>query len=140
FDINTGQVVQDYIKVLKVNTEINPVTTGLSDPNAEISFEEGECGLGTDTIMNFSSVYRENDGYIDTKRINLTFTDSDGDGVPDDPTAFEAITSLTKDNLYLTLPNVIIDSTELFFEYVDDADGYQVRSVSSAVVAALNTE
>ncbi len=139
-DISTGQVVVDYIKILKVNSKYSVLTTGLSDVNAEIEFEDNSIPLSNDVLMTFSSVFREDDGFVDTKRIKLTFADGDEDGVPDDPTTFEFITSLTNDNIYLTLPDVVLDPTELFFEVTQDSEGYDERIISDSIVVALNTE
>jgi hypothetical protein len=98
-------------------------------------------GLGTDITFNIEDVFTEEDGYVETSRIKLTFTDTDEDGVPDDPTIFEQITKLTGQGLEtigVILPDGVVDETELFWEAFNNTDGYQEFAPTTNVVAAYN--
>jgi hypothetical protein len=74
YDSKTGQVIADQIKILKSN----------SQPDNTLGFPQ-------DQICYVYSPVTEVDGYIDSRRIEVTFSDSDGDGIADDPDFFETI-------------------------------------------------
>lgn len=76
FDSSTGSTIQDAIKVLKINTK--PV------PNNNIS-------LGVDHSWNIYANIVGVDGYQDQKNVLVTFTDSNADGIPDNPDIFSEL-------------------------------------------------
>ena len=74
YDSKTGKVITDKIRILDINTEpdsLNPIGRFL---DWEIVEE-----------------YKGNDGYVDSRKISISFSDSDADGVPDDPDLFDQI-------------------------------------------------
>lgn len=81
FDPSTGQIIKDKIKVLSVNTRPNSLVPFAQDYDWEIVNE-----------------YQGADGYIDSKKISISFTDSDEDGVIDDPDRFIEIAGSTDTN------------------------------------------
>jgi len=136
-DSQTGRTIRDFIKILKINTafELNPFPTP-----ADVDFQEIDPveSLNEDFVWNVEDVFVSTDGFIDPRRIKVTFTDTDEDGVPDDPTFFEVITKITGDNINLELPDEVPDETELFWEAFTNTDGFQEFRPSTAVVKAFN--
>jgi hypothetical protein len=83
YDTRTGQVLNDQIKILKVNTQpdsLNP--------------------LGTDQVWYVYKNIVESDGYQSNRRILVTFPDANSDGVPDNPDLFENIVNPTSNSVY----------------------------------------
>jgi len=74
FDSKTGQLVIDQIKMLKANSQPD---NGLPYPQDQI------CHVFAQVV--------EADGYVDSTKIEVSFADSDNDGVPDDPDFFETV-------------------------------------------------
>ena len=74
----TGKIVKDKIKILNINTQPDNVTPFTVDFDYEITEE-----------------YRDPEGYVDSKKIQITFFDEDDDGVVDDPQLFEEIVAET---------------------------------------------
>jgi hypothetical protein len=74
FDSKTGKVLADQIKILKSN----------SQPDNNLGFPQ-------DQICHVYAPVVEIDGYIDSRRIEITFPDSDSDGIADNPDFFETI-------------------------------------------------
>ena len=76
FDNKTGQIIKDKIAVLSINLK----------PDALIPF----------TVQHdweISDAYRDADGYVDSKKVEVSFYDFDEDGVVDDPETFLEIVS-----------------------------------------------
>jgi hypothetical protein len=74
YDTNTGKIVRDSITVLGINTAPDAATPINQDIKWEIVDE-----------------YKGADGYIDSKKIAISFYDNDEDGVVDDPEIFDVI-------------------------------------------------
>jgi len=74
YDPKTGKIVRDNITVLNINKQ----------PDANNSFTR-------DFVWNISDAYRDNEGYVDTRKIQVQFFDLDDDGVIDDPDLFEKL-------------------------------------------------
>jgi hypothetical protein len=74
FDDKTGLTVNDQIKVLRVNSQPDSNTT-----------------LGLDYVWYVSKPIVEVDGYTNINRIEITFSDVNNDGVPDNPEMFDFI-------------------------------------------------
>lgn len=79
-----GQVVKDQVKVLGIN------------PGSDFITE-----LKEDVPFTISDTIKFDDGYESTSEIKLSFSDSDDDGVIDDPEAFEKIVGIDQDLNYL---------------------------------------
>lgn len=93
FNNKTGRVIKDSIKVLSINTQSpsNP-SPYTKDYNWEISAE-----------------YRNDSGYVDNKKVEISFFDSDDDGVIDDPDVFK---TLVPTNSFIFLKKNIKDGVE----------------------------
>jgi len=86
YDSKTGKVVKDKISALSINTLPESTTPFTKNFDWEIVAE-----------------YKEPTGYVDTKKIQVTFFDSDDDGVVDDPDIFDQLVAPTvnKENKFV---------------------------------------
>jgi hypothetical protein len=108
YDPKTGLVINDFVKVLKSNSR-----------------PDTPAPLPTDITMDIVAQPVESDGYIDDYQVVVSFTDSDGDGVADNPDFFDEIVA----------PN--IDPTEklVFFELLTSWDNLErYLPLSSGVI------
>ena len=109
YDTRTNTVVKDKIKVLGINTAppsfVNPFTY---DRDWEITEE-----------------YTGLDGYVDTKKIQVTFSDTDDDSVVDNPSLFEEIVDITNspDNKkYVILERYVIAQGQEDYKLFDNSN------------------
>lgn len=85
FDAETGRMVKDTVSVLDINTR----------PESVIPFNK-------DYDWEITSEFRDELGFVDSKKIEISFFDSDSDGVVDNPEQFLEIVddeNITLDNL-----------------------------------------
>lgn len=97
YDSRTGSTVRDHIKILKINTE--------ADANTP---------LDQDQVWYLDRAAIDLDGYENTTKVYVTFTDNNYDGVPDDP------------DLFKTLVNPAVNPEEkyVFFQSVTDTNNF----------------
>ena len=114
FDPRTGKTIRDKIVMLKVN-----------------SLPDSNTAFGQDYIMNVDDTVIEDDGYILTERIKVTFPDQDGDGVIDDPDVFDVVVS----------PDTSSSTKIVFYKTYLDNSGYTRYEpvVSSSVESSYTT-
>ena len=105
YDTRVGRVVRDNIKVLKTNNKPDSNDPFTIDTNLQV----------------YKSVV-ESDGYINTKRVRVSFTDRDDDGIADDPDFFETIVA----------PDVNANSKLVFFKPVTDQYSFNDKSPLTA--------
>ena len=101
YDSKTGKIIKDTINVLSINTDVNALintSAYTTDFNWEIS----------------KSVYND-DGYINNKKLEIAFSDSDDDGVVDDIDLFEKIVKSTE---YVFTKKITKNNSESY-SYVD---------------------
>ena len=121
FDTTSGETITDYIKVLKVNTQ-----------------PDSSDALVYDYTLEVHNVFTETDGYQDSTKIKVTYSDIDQDGVPDDIDIFTKVVA----------PLVNPTDKYVFFNQVTDVDGYLrnepvdplVITTSYATLAAITAE
>ena len=94
----TGKIVKDRITVLNINHQPNSTSSLTQDFEWEIS-----------------SPYRDAEGYVDSKKIEVTYYDDDEDGVVDDADMFEEIVS----------PLTNVTSKYVIFERIVSNDGVE---------------
>jgi hypothetical protein len=107
YDSRNNSIVKDVLKVLNVNARPDQTSAFTQDLNWEI--EKEFVGL---------------DGYVDTKKIVIGFSDSDEDGVVDDPDLFEKIVA-TETNLlnkYIVLEKYDITLGQQDYRYISNYD------------------
>jgi len=103
YDPSTGQIVRDKIDILNINRKPGQLIPFTSDYNWTIT-----------------DAYRDSEGYLDSRKIQVQFIDLDDDGVVDDPDIFEQIvgeedtTILTKDKLIFQKKYTTTDGVEDF--------------------------
>lgn len=108
YDTRNNTVVKDVVKILNINTQPGLTVPFTYDRDWEITEE-----------------FRGLDGYVDTKKIQIAFNDSDDDGVVDDPTLFEQIVDLTNVDLqkrYVILEKYTIAQGQEDYRYVSNID------------------
>ena len=103
YDSKTGKVVKDTITVLSNNNQpdsFNPFTQ--------------------DWTWQVVKEYRDADGYVDNKKLEISFFDSDDDGVTDDPDLFSHIVAPTvaPTTKYIFAKKYTRNGTEVY-DYVD---------------------
>lgn len=74
YDSSTGSIVKDKITVLGINPK-----------------PDSASPLQTDIMWEIIDDYKGGDGYIDTKKISISFYDADEDGIVDDPELFDRV-------------------------------------------------
>ena len=98
FDPKTGKTVNDYVNVLKMNSQ--------PDSNASLT---------TDMKLDIIGQEVETDGFIDNFKVLVSYADSDGDGVADDPDVFTEIVA----------PTVNASGKVVFLEKTTDFDNLE---------------
>lgn len=107
YDSRNNVVVKDIIKILSINTKPDNSASFTQDLKWEI--EKEFLGI---------------DGYVDTKKIIIGFSDSDEDGIVDNPDLFENVvnTSVNPLSKYIVLEKYDISSGQQDYRYVSNAD------------------
>jgi hypothetical protein len=107
YDVTTNTVVKDNIKVLGINTQ----------PNSSLPFTYDHKWEITDS-------YKGVDGYVDTKKIEVTFSDTNDDGIVDDPTLFDELVapSTTDTTKYIVLEKYTIDTGKEDYRLFDNSN------------------
>ncbi len=107
YDTRSNTVVKDKIKILSINT----------DPASE----SGTNPFTYDRDWEVSEEYRGLDGYVDTKKIQVTFSDSDDDSIIDDPSIFDAIVDPTTNQFVVQELYTIAQSQE-DYRWIDNTN------------------
>lgn len=111
YDVRTGLVLRDFVKALKTNNR----------PGSNLP-------LYGDVTMEIIDQPIESDGYVDDYRVEISFADSDADGIADDPDFFSE----------LVAPTVDPSNKLVFFERtLDYADLERYLPVAPGVVNSL---
>jgi len=123
YNSSTGDIIKDKITILEINTQpdsTQPFTTGF---DWEIVEE-----------------YRDVEGYVNSKKIQVSFFDSDDDGVVDDPDIFEVVvdeqTNTTNKYIFLQ-KNITSDGVE-DFNYVTQDTINVIVLVSKGNIGSLS--
>ena len=105
YDTRSNTIVKDQIKVLSINTQPDNTIPFTYDRDWEIT--EEYIGL---------------DGYVDTKKIEITFSDTDDDSVVDNPNIFEEIVAPTVNitDKYVVLELYVIEQGQEDYRWIDN--------------------
>lgn len=95
YDIKQGNVVNDYIKILKTN-----------------SVPDSHRNLDNDLVLDIIDQTVEPDGYVNDFNVEVSFSDLDADGIADDPDFFSTFVN----------PDVNGYAKHVFFEATQDFD------------------
>ena len=112
----TGKIVKDKITVLNNNNKPDSVNSFTVDMDFEITAE-----------------YRDAEGYVNSKKVEVTFFDEDDDGVVDDPEIFDVIVDEDTNPLIKYIFQKKITTTDGVddYNYVDNAiENYKVSYAS----------
>ena len=94
----TGKVVKDRITILNNNNKPDSLTN-----------------FTTDFLWEITEEFRDPVGYVNSKKVQITFFDNDDDGVVDDPDMFFSIVN----------PDINVLEKYIFLEQVNTADGVE---------------
>lgn len=87
-DNASGLALQDTVEIMPfVNTNES------IDNNDPVIVDPTEAFLKTSTNFNITGVFTQEDGYVDTSKVQVSLVDQDNDGISDDPTGFDKIVS-----------------------------------------------
>jgi len=119
YDSKTNSVIKDSINILSVNTQ-----------------PENSYPLTFDRPWDIAKEYIGLDGYVDDKKLIVTFADSDDNGVVDNPDVFNDIvapdsTIITDQNKYKIFEKYSISQGQEDYRYIDN---------SSQIVIIKDTE
>ena len=115
YDPSSGLVIRDQIKVLKVNTQ-----------------PDSTMPIGEDQVWYVYKNIIEPDGHQSTRRILVTFPDSNSDGVPDNPDLFENVVA----------PLVNSASKYIYLQQINDANNFVFTQVldNATVISTYTTQ
>lgn len=120
YDTRTNTIAKDTIKILGINTQPSITTPFTFDRDWEV-------------LKEFQGL----DGYVDTKKIEVTFFDSDEDGVVDNPEIFLDIVG-TQDS-FIILEKYNIGERQEDYRYVQNSDIVKILNNQAAADAAKST-
>ena len=121
YNSRTGKIVKDKINVLNINTK----------PDSSLPFNN-------DYLWEVVEEYRDAEGYIDSKKIQVSFFDDDDDGVVDNPDIFKDLVAETVnplDKLVFLQKITSVDGVNDYVYVSKDSIGVQVFESKSAVGA-----
>jgi hypothetical protein len=111
YDSKTSSTVKDYINILNVNTVPDSINSFTTNQKWEVVSE-----------------YRGLDGYVDNKKLIVTFTDSDENGAVDNPELFInvvigdiSIDYVNVPSKYIVLEKYVISPGQEDYRYIDNA-------------------
>jgi hypothetical protein len=111
YDSKTGTVVNDFIDVLKTNSQ-----------------PDNASPLNSTVRLDIIDQPLQSDGYRDDFSVVVSFTDSDGDGVADDPDIFTTIVA----------PDINVDNKLIFLQLTTDFDNLErYIPINSGIVDTL---
>ena len=122
YDSRTNTIVKDSINVLSINTV--PASTSAFTVNMTWDIVSGFKGL---------------DGYVDTKKLIVSFADSDNNGVVDNPELFLTIVDPENNQIlpqqkYIIQEKYLITAGQEDYRYVDNSSNIvTIKSSSQAV-------
>ena len=129
FDSNTDKIVTDNINILSVNTV----------PDSTLSFT-------TDLLWNVVSEFKGEDGYIDPKKLIVTFADTTNSGIVDNPELFinivnpPAVGTTSQPTLqkkYIVEQKYLISAGQEDYAYIDNSNQTVIILSSENVIGAL---
>lgn len=117
YDSKTGKIIKDILKILKINPKSNSNTA-----------------IGSDLIWEVYKEFKDSAGYVSSKKIEVVFSDSDDDGVIDNPELFnEAIGA----NDFIFTKKSLANNTQIE-TYVNSTEE-NIITVTTSTVSGLSS-
>ena len=124
YDVATGKVKKDVVKILKFNTL----------PNSSLT-------IGKDYTFEIIGTTAEEEGYSSSRTVKLTFSDSDDDGVVDNPDIFNIIVgpdNLNTQNVFVFFEKYITDAYIEDYRYMTDGFKKFIVLANESELSSLN--
>ncbi len=123
YDSKAGKIVTDSISILSNNNKPDLLTSFNQDWQWQVVKE-----------------YRSADGYVDSKKLEIAFIDTDADGVIDDPDLFTNIVApaYLPDTKYIFSKKFEKNDVETY-EYINAAEEYIVVKQTEAAIGAYSS-
>tara|TARA_B110000971_G_scaffold221868_1_gene271145 strand:+ start:1181 stop:4597 length:3417 start_codon:yes stop_codon:yes gene_type:complete len=120
----TGKIVKDRISILNINTQ----------PDSALPFT-------IDYDWELTEEYRDAEGYVDSKKIEVSFFDTDDDGVVDDPDVFDTVVNETINPLtkYIFQEKVTTTDGVEDYNFIKIETLYPIILSSEALLSPLST-
>jgi hypothetical protein len=120
YNNKTGKTLIDTIRVLNINTKLD--SQELTPFTIDFDWEISES-------------FRDSEGYVSSKKIEVNFFDNDDDGVVDDPDIFKQIVlpEINEAKKIIMLKKYNPTQSVEDYRYTDGADVYKVNSLDFAV-------
>ena len=126
YDPKTGQIIKDQLSVLSINEQ----------PDSTESFTR-------DFVWDITDSYRDEEGYVDSRKIQVQFFDLDSDGIIDDPDLFRRLVEpevSPQSKLIFQKKYTTTDGVE-DFKYFDNSNGtITVIENESSIIYSSSTE
>ena len=128
YDLENNRVVEDTIRILRNNSMADTVSLTQVGTATQYLYN---VPLQQDYTWKIYKSKIDNDGYTDTSTVYLTYSDTNNDGVPDNPALFASIVA----------PATAIKTKLVFFREVQDADRFKRLELvdNATVVTTFNT-
>jgi hypothetical protein len=122
YNNKTGKTIIDTIRVLNINTILDTQSTS---------------PFTVDFDWEISESYRDSEGYISSKKVEVSFFDNDDDGVVDDPDIFEQIVlpGINADEKIIMLEKYSPSSEVEDYRYTNGSNVYKVSSLDIVISA-----
>lgn len=111
YDPATNEIVKDRITLMSINQRLDTSTGGYALTPFTVPF--------TWEVVN---EYRDKEGYVDSKKIEVGFYDSDDDGVVDDPELFDRFIATGSKQKWIFLKQYTTTDNVEDFRYVNAVD------------------
>ena len=109
YDPLTNQIVKDRISLMSINTQPNQSGYALNPFTVPFEWE-------------IVKEYRDKEGYVDSKKVEVGFFDSDDDGVVDDPEIFDKFITTNELNKFIFQKQYTTTDEVEDFRYVDQTE------------------
>ena len=109
FDPLTNEIVKDKISLMSINTK--PSSTGYDLMPFTVPFD-----------WEIVAEYRDKEGYVDSKKVEVGFLDSDDDGVVDDPEIFDKFITQDETHKWIFLKSYTTTDNVDDFRYVGQTE------------------
>ena len=119
YDPATGQIIRDKIDILNINRKPGELTPFTRDFNWTIT-----------------DAYRDAEGYLDSRKVQVQFIDLDDDGVIDDPDIFEQIVG--EENTEISTANKIIFQKK--YTTTDGVEDFKYFANTNAEIIVVQNE